>query len=191
MDDRRRRLTRLMPIVVAGAIALVALTSVRLVLTVMGVLTMDAGDVVPLVLGLGSAALVLVTARSMRADLADPGGMDGRFPSSAITWASALLIVGFIAVSGVILWGVQPAPHVDFDQVYPEGSCVVLRGIDADGSPSELVGVDCTEPHTHVVRARIAAGASCPPGTDATIDLPGQRFGLWCFGVAAGASETP
>ena len=72
----------------------------------------------------------------------------------------------------------------DFDANFPVGTCAVLTGT-ADAG----YGVNatlCSKAHTHIVIARVGPGQTCPPGTDAVVDMsPGAR----CF--RADASPRP
>jgi hypothetical protein len=74
----------------------------------------------------------------------------------------------------------------NFDSAFPVGSCAVLTGT-ADAG----YGVDaaeCSKTHTHIVIARAGPGQTCPPGTDAVVDMsPGAR----CFRADASPRPTP
>lgn len=87
----------------------------------------------------------------------------------------------------------QPNRAVDLDKVYPPGSCVVLTTSGEGGEEKQMVGADCSARHTHVVVARVGPGATCPPESDAQVDLPGEQSALWCLRSASesGASPSP
>jgi hypothetical protein len=74
----------------------------------------------------------------------------------------------------------------NFDAAFPVGSCAVLTGT-ADAG----YGVDavyCSKAHTHIVIAVVGSGQTCPPGTDAVVDMtPGAR----CFRADASPRPTP
>lgn len=67
----------------------------------------------------------------------------------------------------------------DFDAQYPEGTCMVVKG--SGDLMSEFGNAPCAEPHTHIVIARVAAGAACPDGTDDSFILPGRTYTTWCL----------
>jgi hypothetical protein len=70
------------------------------------------------------------------------------------------------------------------DSAFPVGSCAVLTG--TAGSGWGVNAAYCSKAHTHIVIARVGPGQTCPPGTDAVVDMsPGAR----CF--RADASPGP
>lgn len=88
-----------------GARVTLALVALYALLMLVGALPFDARSGLNLVLGIGLAALKLLTAQSAQKDLDDPAGIETRFQRGAVTMSAALLVVGFATVVGIIAWG--------------------------------------------------------------------------------------
>jgi len=97
-------------------------------------------------------------------------------------------IASLLAAVAVAVAGCQSGLQApDPDTVYPPGTCVVFTASGEDGAVKDMVRVDCSEPHSHVVVARVGPDVTCPPGADAEMLHPGERYGLWC--LQAGGSD--
>jgi hypothetical protein len=91
-------------------------------------------------------------------------------------------VISLIVIAAVAT-ACSSQPRVDWDEVLPDGGCVVLRFLTPDGAEREMAVVDCTEPHTHIVLARVSTPEPCPPGTDVEEYLPGSEHDTWCLGA--------
>ena len=58
-----------------------------------------------LVFGAGGASLAFLTARSLRQDRDDPAGVERRFQAQANALGAAVVVVGLVAVVGLIVFG--------------------------------------------------------------------------------------
>lgn len=85
----------------------------------------------------------------------------------------------------------QPNRAVGMDTFYPPGSCVVLTVEGDGGEAKEMVGVDCSDAHSHVVIDRVGPDGTCPPESDAEMDLPGEQYTLWCLKMASSSGASP
>lgn len=91
----------------------------------------------------------------------------------------AALVIAAGSVLVATCQSAAPIGEPDFDSLWPEGTCMVVTG--SGDAITEVGNVGCSEPHTHVVIARVGAGVACPPGTDEQTGQPGIRFKTWCL----------
>jgi hypothetical protein len=87
---------------------MLALVALSVILVGAGALQWSARMAIPLGIGAVSGSLALLTAWSLRRDRDDPAGIERRerrLEAATIVWAAALLLVGLLAVAGIILWG--------------------------------------------------------------------------------------
>lgn len=106
MDDTAK-LTRAIRINLIGGALLLAAAALTITLAAAGILEMDTQLVLSLVFGLVMAGLAFLTARELRLDRDDRAGINRRFESRAVAWSAGLLVIGLLAVVGVIVWGLQ------------------------------------------------------------------------------------
>jgi hypothetical protein len=104
MNDAAK-LTRVIRVNVIGGTVMLALAALTLVLVAVGILPLSTQVVVSLKFALVIAGLMILTARGVRQDRDDPGGVERRFQSQAVSMSAALLGVGLVTVVGVIAWG--------------------------------------------------------------------------------------
>jgi hypothetical protein len=104
MNDTAK-LTRAIRINMIGGALILAAAALTLVLVAAGILPMDARVAVSIVFGFVITGLAFLTARGLRLDRDDPAGMERRFQRQAVSWSAGLLVVGLVAVVGVIAWG--------------------------------------------------------------------------------------
>lgn len=88
-----------------GAAVMLGLVVLTAVLILVGALPFDARSGLNLVFGIGLAAVLYLTARSGQRDLDDPAGIEPRVQREALTVSAGVLVVGFVVVVGVIVWG--------------------------------------------------------------------------------------
>jgi hypothetical protein len=90
-----------------GGIVLLVAVALRVALGIVGRAPLETSTLIWLVFAVPAASLALVTAWSLRRDRDDPAGIEQRFQAAANTLGAAVVIVGFGAIAGLILWGLQ------------------------------------------------------------------------------------
>jgi hypothetical protein len=105
------------------------------------------------------------------------GGYPKTRPMRRAAWI-AFALAGALALAG--------CSGPNFDSAFPVGSCAVVTGTANAGYG--VNAAHCSKAHTHIVIARTGPGQTCPPGTNAMVDMsPGAR----CFRADASPRPTP
>jgi hypothetical protein len=93
---------------VAAGVVMLACVVLALILVGAGAFQWDAHMAVSLGMGTVSGSLALLIAWSLRRDRDDPAGIERRLhrlEAATVVWGAALLLVGLVAVAGIIVWG--------------------------------------------------------------------------------------
>jgi uncharacterized membrane protein len=107
MNDTAK-ITRAIRLNAAAGVAMLASVVLAIVLVLAGAFEWDAHMAVSLGIGTVSGSLALLLAWSLRRDRDDPAGIERRerrLESATVVWGAAILLVGLVAVVGLIVWG--------------------------------------------------------------------------------------
>jgi uncharacterized membrane protein len=107
MNDTAK-LTRAIRLNAAAGVVMFASVALGLILVGVGAFQWDAHTAVSIGMGTVSGSLALLVAWGMRLDRDDPAGIERRerrLESAAVVWGAAILLVGLVAVVGLIVWG--------------------------------------------------------------------------------------
>jgi type IV secretory pathway VirB2 component (pilin) len=103
-------LDRLIRLSLVGGGLLLGSAVVVIALIVAGIVPLEGRMPILLAFSVVSGSLALLSARQTRQDRDDPAGIEQRYQSQAEVLGAAVVVVGFVAIVGMIAWAVLASP---------------------------------------------------------------------------------